>query len=131
VENLRRGHYDSPRTVDPRSCPHRIRRTRPLHLKPAASPTIRGSPPIRSINAQCRFGRFSNDLLVGSFGDGTIHAFNPTTARLLGTLTTSDHRQLVIRACKHLRLGDASAGGPNAVWFSAGPNGGQHGLLGT
>lgn len=45
---------------------------------------------------QCRFGRFSNDLLVGRFGDGTIHAFNPTTARLLGTLATSDHRQLVI-----------------------------------
>jgi uncharacterized protein (TIGR03118 family) len=77
------------------------------------------------------FGRFSNDLLVGNFGDGTIHAFNPTTGRLLGTLTTPDHRQLVIPGLWALLVGDASAGGPNAVWFSAGPDGGQHGLLGT
>ena len=46
--------------------------------------------------APASFGRFSNDLLVGKFGDGTIHAFNPTTARLLDALTTSDLRQLVI-----------------------------------
>jgi hypothetical protein len=76
------------------------------------------------------FGRFSNDLLVGNFGDGSIHGFNPTTARLLGTLTTSDHRQLVIQGLCALPLADASAGGPNSVWFRAGPNGGQHGLLG-
>jgi hypothetical protein len=30
-----------------------------------------------------------------------------------------------------LLLGDASDGGPTAVWFTAAPNGAQHGLLGT
>src|SRR5438309_2116506 len=32
------------------------------------------------------FGAFSNDLLVGNFGDGHIHAFDPTTGAFLGTL---------------------------------------------
>src|SRR5262249_20928679 len=32
------------------------------------------------------FGRFSNALLVGNFGDGRINAYNPRTGRFLGQL---------------------------------------------
>ena len=31
------------------------------------------------------FGDFSNSLLVGNFGDGTINAYNPSTGEFLGT----------------------------------------------
>ena len=32
------------------------------------------------------FGRFSGALLVGNFGNGRIHAYDPATGHLLGTL---------------------------------------------
>ena len=36
--------------------------------------------------APAKFGDFSNDLLVGNFGDGTISVFDPTTGAFLGKL---------------------------------------------
>jgi uncharacterized protein (TIGR03118 family) len=81
--------------------------------------------------APSSFGRFSNDLLVGNFGDGTIHAYNPTTGRSLGTLTDTQGRTVRIDKLWGLITGDAVAGGTDSVWFSAGPDNGTHGLLGT
>ena len=76
------------------------------------------------------FGRFSGDLLVGNFGNGTIHAYNPTTGRFLGTLTDTRGRTVRIDKLWGLITGDAVAGGPDSVWFSAGPDKETHGLLG-
>jgi hypothetical protein len=36
--------------------------------------------------APATFGQFANDLLIGNFGDGRIHAFDPNTGEVLGTL---------------------------------------------
>ncbi|MDX6253024.1 MAG: hypothetical protein QOF10_6384 [Kribbellaceae bacterium] len=77
-----------------------------------------------------KFGKFSNDLLVGNFGDGTIHAYNPHSGRFLGTLTDTKGHVIKIERLWSLLTGDAVAGGPNSVWFSSGPNDEQHGLLG-
>jgi uncharacterized protein (TIGR03118 family) len=76
------------------------------------------------------FGRFSNDLLVGNFGDGTIHAYDPRNGRFLGTLTDTHGRVIKIDRLWGLLTGDAVAGGPNSIWFSSGPNDEQHGLVG-
>ncbi|HJW12984.1 MAG TPA: TIGR03118 family protein, partial [Albitalea sp.] len=46
--------------------------------------------------APANFGPFSNALLVGNFGDGKIHAFNPSTGALLGTVSKSDGSPIVI-----------------------------------
>ncbi|MEV0804268.1 TIGR03118 family protein [Kribbella sp. NPDC050281] len=81
--------------------------------------------------APAQFGRFSNDLLVGNFGDGTIHAFNPRNGRFVGTLTDTKGHVIRIERLWSLLTGDSVAGGPNSVWFSAGPDDEQHGLLGT
>ena len=35
------------------------------------------------------FGRFSDALMVGNFGDGRVNAFDPTTGSFLGTLETA------------------------------------------
>jgi uncharacterized protein (TIGR03118 family) len=76
------------------------------------------------------FGKFSNDLLVGNFGDGTIHAFDQRSGRFLGTLTDTEGHVIKIERLWSLLTGDAVAGGPNSVWFSSGPDDEQHGLLG-
>ncbi|MEO8827727.1 TIGR03118 family protein [Lapillicoccus sp.] len=81
--------------------------------------------------APSSFGQFSGDLLVGNFGNGRIHAYDPQTGRLLGTLRGTDHRPISIDGLWGLQVGDAAAGGPNTVWFAAGPDGETHGLLGT
>jgi uncharacterized protein (TIGR03118 family) len=77
-----------------------------------------------------KFGRFSGDLLVGNFGNGTIHAYNPHNGRFVGTLTDTKGHVIKIERLWSLLTGDAVAGGPNSVWFSAGPHDEQRGLLG-
>jgi uncharacterized protein (TIGR03118 family) len=77
------------------------------------------------------FGRFSGDLLVGNFGDGFINAFDPDTGELLGPIRDAGNRPIQIFGLWGLQVGDAAAGGPNAVWFSAGPGFETHGLLGV
>jgi uncharacterized protein (TIGR03118 family) len=81
--------------------------------------------------APATFGQFANDLLIGNFGDGRIHAFNPNTGEVLGTLRGTSGAPLAIDGLWGLIVGDAAAGGTDAVWFSAGPDGESHGLLGV
>ena len=45
--------------------------------------------------APTTFGSFSNDLLVGNFGDATINAFDPTTGAFLGTLRDASNKPIV------------------------------------
>ena len=77
------------------------------------------------------FGQFSGDLLVGNSGDGTIHAYDPTSGALLGTLTNSDRDQIRIDGLKGLLYGDKSAAGVNTLFIEAGIAGQSHGLIGT
>lgn len=77
------------------------------------------------------FGRFGGDLLIGNFGDGRIHVFDPWSGAVLGILRDSSHRPLAIDGLWALVVGDPAAGGTDAVWFSAGPDDEQHGLVGV
>jgi uncharacterized protein (TIGR03118 family) len=81
--------------------------------------------------APAGFGQFAGDLLIGNFGDGRIHAFDPATGEVLGTLRGTSGAPLAIDGLWGLITGDAAAGGPDAVWFSAGPDEESHGLLGV
>ena len=83
------------------------------------------------VMATKHFGMFSNDLLVGNFGDGMIHAYDPMTGAELGTLTNPDGNPVQINGLWGLIYGDASAGTPNTLFFSAGIADESHGLLGT
>ena len=81
------------------------------------------------------FGQFSNDLLVGNFGDGTINAFDPTTGTLLGTLDNPDGSPISIEGLWGLLFGNGGLGGAmNELFFTAGISGGgvkeDHGLFG-
>ncbi|HEY3755853.1 MAG TPA: TIGR03118 family protein [Opitutaceae bacterium] len=82
------------------------------------------------------FGDFSNDLLVGNFGNGEINAFNPMTGAFDGTLDDTHGNPLAIQGLWGLDFGNGSGSGPlNTLYFTAGIPGPDqvesHGLFGT
>jgi len=81
--------------------------------------------------APATFGDFGGALLVGNFGDGRIHAFNPTSGLLLGTLGDPSGNPLIIDGLWALRFGNGSGSGSvNTLYFTAGPDGESGGLFG-
>jgi len=74
------------------------------------------------------FGKFAGDLLVGNFGDGHINAYRGHDFE--GQLQNEKGKTIVIDGLWALLPGSASSGGVNNVWFSAGPDGEAHGLVG-
>jgi uncharacterized protein (TIGR03118 family) len=76
--------------------------------------------------APSKYGTFSGDLLVGSFGNGSIDAFDPTTNAFIQALTDSSGNPIVIPGLWAL---DAGAG--SLMNFAAGPNAEANGLVGT
>jgi uncharacterized protein (TIGR03118 family) len=85
--------------------------------------------------APADFGAFSNDLLIGNFGDGRIHAFDPATLEARGPLHSADGPPIAIDGLWALSFGKGAAnnanGPANTLFFTAGPDGEQHGLFGT
>ncbi|MGW2937396.1 TIGR03118 family protein [Streptomyces sp. NPDC001156] len=77
------------------------------------------------------FGRFSGDLLVGNFGDGRIHAFDLKSGRFEGTVRDRKGEPIVIPGLWGLQRGTDRSGGEESVWFAAGIEDEEHGLLGT
>jgi uncharacterized protein (TIGR03118 family) len=82
------------------------------------------------------FGDYSNTLLVGNFGDGTVNAFDPATGNYLGTLQNQDGNSIAMPGLWGLQFGNGHNGGDaNTLYFTAGvANGGKvedHGLLGS
>jgi uncharacterized protein (TIGR03118 family) len=82
--------------------------------------------------APAQFGEFSNDLLVGNFGDGLINAFDPLTGNLLGTLKDGNGVPIANAGLRGLIFGNGGSGGDlDTLYFTAGLDGGQHGLFGS
>ncbi|GCE06623.1 hypothetical protein KDAU_39520 [Dictyobacter aurantiacus] len=78
------------------------------------------------------FGPFSNDLLVGNFGDGHINAFNPRTGTFLGPLNNKFGAPIVINGLWGLAFGNGALAGPrNTLFFAAGIADEAHGLFGA
>ena len=81
--------------------------------------------------APSSYGSLAGDLLVGNFGDGTVNAYDPSTGAFLGELDNSSGNPLVIDGLWTLVNGNNGVGSdPNAVYFTAGPDGETHGLFG-
>jgi uncharacterized protein (TIGR03118 family) len=77
------------------------------------------------------FGTFSNDLLIGNFGDGRINAFNLKNDTPAGELRGIDNRPLAIDGLWGLAFGNGMANQPvNTLFFAAGPNDEANGLYG-
>jgi uncharacterized protein (TIGR03118 family) len=81
--------------------------------------------------APADFGRFSNSLLVGNFGDGRISAFDLATREFKGQLRTSRDELVEIEGLWGISFGNGVAGQPtNTLFFAAGPDDEEHGLYG-
>src|SRR5271166_3088392 len=82
--------------------------------------------------APAGFGKFSGDLLVGNFGDGTINAFDPKTGNLLGQIDGANGMPLVNDGLWALTFGNGGNGGSkNILYFTAGLNHESDGLFGS
>lgn len=89
--------------------------------------------------APADFGAFSNDLLVGNFGNGRIHAFDPASLegngefQHRGSLHSAEGQPIAIDGLWALSFGKGAAnnGPTSTLFFTAGPDGEQHGLFGT
>ncbi|WP_331736938.1 TIGR03118 family protein [Streptomyces sp. NBC_00211] len=77
------------------------------------------------------FGKFSGDLLVGNFGDGRINVFDLHTGAFKATVEDRDGHPIEIPGLWGLQRGTDKSGGKEAVWFAAGINDENNGLLGV
>jgi uncharacterized protein (TIGR03118 family) len=92
--------------------------------------------------APSNFGQFSNDILVGNFGNSHINAFDPSTGAFLGQLTGANGKPLIldggVKGSDEKGLwglfafgASAAAGSTNTVYFSSGFNDESDGLFGS
>lgn len=97
--------------------------------------------PIGATIAPANFGKFSNDVLIGNFGDSRVNAFDPTTGQFLGQLTDTQGNPLVLnggfqetdkKGLWGIGFGNGADGaGTNTLFFAAGINEENDGLFGT
>jgi uncharacterized protein (TIGR03118 family) len=81
--------------------------------------------------ASANFGKFSNALLVGNFGDGRISGFNLETGAFRGQLLNAQGSVLSINGLWTITFGNGTSTGPtNTLFFSAGINDEADGLFG-
>jgi uncharacterized protein (TIGR03118 family) len=82
------------------------------------------------VQASANFGTFSNDLLVGNFGDGTINAFD-TGGNFLGQLKNENNQLIATPGLWDLVFGAGGTGDPNTLYITAGGSTQTHGLFAT
>jgi uncharacterized protein (TIGR03118 family) len=95
-----------------------------------------GGDPLNSpwgiAQAPLTFGGASGALLIGNFGDGRIHAYDPESGRLLGALRGERGRKLSIDGLWALAFGNGvTVGDTDTLLFTAGPDDETHGLFGA
>ena len=83
------------------------------------------------VMAPAGFGAFGGDLLVCSFGDGTINAYNLSTGNFVGQLQDANGQAIVNGSLWDLVFGAGGTGDPNTLFFTAGLANEQHGLFAT
>ena len=78
------------------------------------------------------FGKFSNALLVGNFGNGRINAYDRGTGAFLGALLDANGKPVWIDGLWAIAFGNGKTGSSRkALYFTSGPGGGAHGLFGS
>lgn len=82
--------------------------------------------------APADFGDFSDTLLVGSFGNGTVASYNPKTGRFLGYLKDGNGEKLHIDGLWGMAFGNGVNGqDKNKLYFAAGVGDEEGGLYGS
>ena len=81
--------------------------------------------------APFNFGRFSTDILIGNFGDGTINAFETKDGDFRGQLSDPSGKTIVIDGLWAIQFGGALNSDPGTLYFTSGPNKEANGLFGS
>jgi uncharacterized protein (TIGR03118 family) len=82
------------------------------------------------VRAPFNFGRFSNDMLIGDFGDGRINAFT-IGGNFQGQMRDTAGKTIAIDGLWSLIFGGGSLSSPGTLYFTSGPDGETDGLVGT
>ncbi len=83
------------------------------------------------VTAPAAFGAFSNAILVGNFGDGTISAFNATSGAAMGQVMDANNVAIKNPGLWDLVFGAGGTGDPNTLYLTAGGSDQTHGLFAT
>jgi uncharacterized protein (TIGR03118 family) len=82
--------------------------------------------------APANFGVFSNALIVGNFGNGHLHAYDPDSGKYLGEMKDESGKPIVIDGLWGITFGNGANGGDkDALYFAAGIQDETHGLFGS
>jgi uncharacterized protein (TIGR03118 family) len=79
--------------------------------------------------APANFGKFSDDILVGNFGDGLINVFD-NRGNHLGELHGRHGQPIQIDGLWSLAIGTFKGANPNELYFTAGPDDESNGVVG-
>jgi uncharacterized protein (TIGR03118 family) len=83
------------------------------------------------VAAPAAFGTFSNAILVGNFGDGTISAFNAASGAAMGQVMDANNAAIKNPGLWDLVFGAGGTGDPDTLYFTAGGSDQTHGLFAT
>jgi uncharacterized protein (TIGR03118 family) len=81
--------------------------------------------------ASASFGPFSNDMLIGNVGDGTISAFDPATGHFLGKVSDGDGKELTEIGLHGLAFRGDGFGDTNTLYFTSQVGSKRDGLFGA
>ena len=79
--------------------------------------------------AGAHFGPFSNDILIGNVGDGTINAFDPANGNFVGTVKDNDGNAIVNPGLHGLTFRTDGFGDANSLYITAGIGNGADGVF--
>jgi uncharacterized protein (TIGR03118 family) len=71
------------------------------------------------VQTPASWGTFSNDILVGDFGDGAINAFD-TTGKFLGQVSNSSNQPIINAGLWDMVYGAGGTGDPGTLYLTAG-----------
>jgi uncharacterized protein (TIGR03118 family) len=83
------------------------------------------------VKSSANFGAFSNDILIGNFGDGIINAFDPESGQFLGALKQTNGNTIVNLNLHGMVFGGGTTGDPDTLYITAGLAGGVDGVFGA
>jgi uncharacterized protein (TIGR03118 family) len=91
------------------------------------------SSPWGMVVAPHSWGKYAGKILVGNLGDGRVNVFDPHSGHLLGQLTDTKGKPVVIPGLWGLIVGNDTAGGSDAIWYAGGATADNpaHGIVGT
>jgi uncharacterized protein (TIGR03118 family) len=83
------------------------------------------------VRAPNSLGQFSNDILIGNFGDGKISAWEPDTGKFIDWMRDAHDKTIELGTLWTLVFGGGAVSNPQTLYFTTGLLREQDGVFGT